>query len=249
VSVHTSAARGFQRAADAYERGRPEYPGAALQWLRDRFDLGVGRTVVDVGAGTGKLTRAVTATGANVIAVEPVAAMRTVLEREVPSAHLLEGTAEALPLTDASVDVILAAAAFHWFDGRRALTEFHRVLRPGGGLGLIWNRRPREDELHAAINEIIDPYRGDTPSHIAGAWRVALDETDLFVSDGELATAFEQVFDLERFVDRIGSISFIAALDERERTDVLGRIRAVGNSRTPPIRLAYTCDIHAYRRR
>jgi ubiquinone/menaquinone biosynthesis C-methylase UbiE len=175
--------------------------------------------------------------------------MRSVLEREVPSAHVLDGTAEALPLKDASVDVILAAAAFHWFDGRQALAEFHRVLQPGGGMGLMWNRRPREDELHAAINEIIDPYRGDTPSHIAGAWRVALDETVLFDSDGELATAFEQVFDLERFVDRIGSISFIAALDEQERTDVLERIRAVGNARTQPIHLAYTCEVHAYRRR
>jgi ubiquinone/menaquinone biosynthesis C-methylase UbiE len=217
--------------------------------LRDRFDLRPGRTVVDVGAGTGKLTRAVMATGANVFAVEPVAAMRSVLEREVPSAHVLDGTAEALPLKDASVDVILAAAAFHWFEGRQALAEFHRVLRPGGGMGLIWNRRPREDELHAAINEIIDPYRGDTPSHIAGAWRVALDETDLFDSDGEFAIAFEQVFDLERFVDRIGSISFIAALDERARTDVLERIRAVGNAQTQPIHLAYTCEVHAYRRR
>jgi ubiquinone/menaquinone biosynthesis C-methylase UbiE len=217
--------------------------------MRDRFDLRAGRTVVDAGAGTGKLTRALVATGANVVAVEPLSAMRGVLEREVPSADVLDATAEALPLTDASVDVILAAAAFHWFDNQRALAEFHRVLRPGGGLGLIWNRRPRDDELHAAINEIIDPYRGDTPSHIAGAWRVALDETDLFVSDGEFATAFEQVFDLDRFVDRIGSISFIAALDGQQHTDVLERIRAVGSSRTPPIQLAYTCEVHAYRRR
>jgi SAM-dependent methyltransferase len=246
--VHVSAARGFQQAADAYERARPEYPPAALEWLRDRFDLRPGRIVVDVGAGTGKLTRAVVATGAGVVAVEPVAAMRSVLEREVPAAQVQGGTAEGLPLADASVDVIFAAAAFHWFDGPRALAEFHRVLRPGGGLALLWNRRPREQQLHAAIDEIIEPHRGDTPSHIGGAWRVAFDDTELFAPDGELATPFEQVFDLDRFVDRIGSISFVAALGDRERTGVLKRVRALGASRRQPIHLPYICELHAYRR-
>lgn len=248
MSVHASAARGFQRAADAYERGRPEYPPAALEWLRDRFALRAGRIVVDVGAGTGKLTRAVVATGADAVAVEPVAAMRRVLGREVPSARVLGGTAEALPLADASVDVIVAAAAFHWFDSDRALAEFHRVLRLGGGLALLWNRRPGQHELHAAINEIIEPYRGDAPSHGTGAWRAGLDETTWFAPDGELAIPFEQVFDLERFVDRIGSISFIAALDDPQRAGVLQRVRAVGASRAQPIHLAYICEVHAYRR-
>lgn len=216
--------------------------------LCDRFDLRTGRVVVDVGAGTGKLTRALVATGAEVLAVEPVAAMRSVLEREVPSARVLEGTAEALPLADASSDVIVAAAAFHWFDGPRALAEFHRVLRPGGGLALIWNRRPREHELHAAINEIIEPYRGDSPSHIGGEWRSALEETDLFMPDGELAIAFDQVFDLDRFVDRIASISFVAALDDEARTGVLKRVRALGASWPQPLQLEYICEAHTYRR-
>jgi SAM-dependent methyltransferase len=248
VSLHPRAARGFQRAADAYERGRPEYPPAAIEWLRDRFDLRVSRTVVDVGAGTGKLTRALVATRAEVIAVEPLSAMRRVMEREVPSVRVLDATAEALPLGDASADLIVAGAAFHWFDFPRALAEFHRVLRAGGGLALLWNRRPADHGLHDATNEIIEPYRGDTPSRARHAWRAALDETALFSADGELVTPFEQVFDLDRFVDRVGSISFVASLDDAERTDVLRRVRDLGASAPQPIHLAYCCEVYGYRR-
>src|SRR5437588_5658396 len=116
MTVHESARRGFERHADAYERGRPNYPAEATAWLVTKLGLGPGRTVVDVGAGTGKLTRALLPSGATVIAVEPVAAMRAVLKRELPTVQAMNGTAESLPLPDASADAIVVGQAFHWFD-------------------------------------------------------------------------------------------------------------------------------------
>ncbi|MBV8217893.1 MAG: class I SAM-dependent methyltransferase, partial [Solirubrobacterales bacterium] len=132
MSVREEAARGFQQGADAYERGRPGYPPEAVDWLVSELDLGPGRTMLDVAAGTGKLTRELVATGATVIAVEPVPAMRAVLERVVPEARALDGTAETLPIDSGTVDAITAASAFHWFDAAAAAAEFRRVLRPGG---------------------------------------------------------------------------------------------------------------------
>ncbi len=186
MSIHDEARRGFGRGADAYERGRPGYPPKAIRWLERRLELGPGRTVVDVGAGTGKLTRELVASGADVLAVEPVPAMRAVLERAVPEARALEGTAESLPVGDGSVDAIVVAQAFHWFDGPAALAEFHRVLRPDGRIALIWNRRLREQPLHRAISEIIEPYRGDTPTQLSR--RVApVDRVDRAIHAGRRA--------------------------------------------------------------
>ncbi|HEY5261934.1 MAG TPA: class I SAM-dependent methyltransferase, partial [Solirubrobacteraceae bacterium] len=122
--VHAAASQGFGRAAEAYEQGRPEYPPETVTWLVERLDLRSGRVVADVGAGTGKLTRALEPSGATLIAVEPVAEMREILARRSPNARVVDAAAEKLPLPDGSVDAIVAGQAFHWFDGRRALREF-----------------------------------------------------------------------------------------------------------------------------
>jgi ubiquinone/menaquinone biosynthesis C-methylase UbiE len=131
ADVHAAAARGFARSADAYERARPDYPAEAIAWLAERVGLGPGRTVVDLAAGTGKLTRPLADNGARVIAVEPVAEMRAALPASVEA---LDGTAESIPLDDGSVDLVTVAQAFHWFDGDAALAEIARVLRPEGRL-------------------------------------------------------------------------------------------------------------------
>jgi SAM-dependent methyltransferase len=249
VSVHKQAERGFQQGAAAYERGRPGYPREAVQWLWTELGLEPGRTVLDVGAGTGKLTRELVPSGATVVAVEPVAGMRAELERAVPGVRALEGTAEALPLGDASADAVVVAQAFHWFDGPAAVAEFHRVLRPDGRFGLIWNRRLVDEPLHRAVRDIIELYHRDSPSHYQGEWRRPLADGRLFVAAGEIEVPSEQVLDADAFVDRFSSISYIAALPDAERAAVTRRLRAVASEAGgQPLRLGYTTEAYLYRR-
>jgi SAM-dependent methyltransferase len=249
VSIHEQARRGFQQGAAAYERGRPSYPSEAVAWLVRELGLRPGRTVLDVGAGTGKLTRELVTSGATVVAVEPVPAMREVLERVVPDARALAGTAEALPVDDGGVHAVVVASAFHWFDGPAAVAEFHRVLRPGGRLALTWNRRRLDQPLHRAISEIIDPYRRHTPSHHRGEWRRPLESSGLFEAVAEMEVPFEQLIDADRLVDRVGSISFVAALPDRERESVLERIRALtAGTRAQSVRLGYDTELYVYER-
>src|SRR5687767_436287 len=136
MSIHATAQSGFDADAARYARGRPDYPAEVTDWLRDSVGLEPGRTVVDLGAGTGKFTRRLLATGARVIAVEPVAGMRAKLSTDLPEVEVVEGSATSIPLADSSVDAIVCAQAFHWFATPEALAEMHRVLTPGGILGL-----------------------------------------------------------------------------------------------------------------
>ncbi|NUP45162.1 MAG: class I SAM-dependent methyltransferase [Streptomyces sp.] len=139
VTVHHAAGVGYQRAAGVYERSRPSYPLAALAALADALPLEAGRTVVDLGAGTGKFTRLLALTGAEVLAVEPVREMRETLAGLLPGVSVTAGTAEATGLPDGCADAVVAAQSWHWFDERAALAEVRRLLRPGGALALVWN--------------------------------------------------------------------------------------------------------------
>jgi SAM-dependent methyltransferase len=237
--VHEAAAVGFARSAEAYERARPEYPPEAIAWLADELDLRPGRTVVDLAAGSGKLTRPLAALGCEVIAIEPVAEMRAAIG---PTARALDGTAEAMPLPDDSADAVTVGQAFHWFDGPKALAEIERVLRPGGALALAWNRRPSESsELHAQISALIAPYRGDAPAHASGAWRDAFVGRELT----EVKFDFTQRMDADAVADRVGSTSFIAALDDAIRAPLVERVRALVPD--GPVDVPYECEIHVWR--
>ena len=237
--VHDAAARGFSRSADAYDRARPDYPPAAVAWLAERLGLRPGRTVVDLAAGTGKLTRPLAATGAEVVAIEPVAEMRAWIGDA--AARSLDGTAEAVPLPDASADAVTVAQAFHWFDGPAALAEIHRVLRPGGALALVWNRRPLEDPVHAAIERIIAPHRGDAPAHRTGAWRAAFDATTLFGPLEERTFAHSRPHDADALADRVGSTSFVAALDDGPHAEVIAAVRALAAEGA--VDVPYVCEV------
>ncbi|MEA2418164.1 MAG: hypothetical protein QOE60_370 [Thermoleophilaceae bacterium] len=235
--LHRAAAVGFARSADAYERGRPEYPEAAVRQVVAAVPAGA--TVLDLAAGTGKLTRPLLAAGLSVIAVEPVAEMRAALPAD---ALALDGTAEAIPLADGSVDAVTVGQAFHWFDGDAALAEIARVLRPGGLLALIWNARVDEDPVHRAIEDLIGPYRAETPTHRTSAWRGAFARTRSFspLSEEVFDNAVEQ--DADGIAARVGSISFIAALEPDEHARVLERARAIAGSGV--VRSTYRTQVH-----
>ena len=218
--IHEAAATGFARSADAYERGRPDYPPVVLEPLRLSADL----VVVDLAAGTGKLTRLLAGTGARVIAVEPVAEMRAALPGSV---EVLDGTAERIPLATGGADLVTVAQAFHWFDGDAALAEIHRVLRPGGRLALVWNRRVTEDPVNEAIEAILEPHRAEVPTHRWDNWRETFDRTALFGPLEEHVFPSEQRLDADGMADRVGSISFIASLPDEERAEVCSAARAL----------------------
>jgi SAM-dependent methyltransferase len=219
--IHPAAATGFARSADVYERGRPGYPDAAVDRLVAALP---GTRVVDLAAGTGKLTRALVARGCDVVAVEPVAEMRAAI---AAPARAIDGRAEAIGLPDSSADAVTVAQAFHWFDAPRALAEIHRVLRPGGVLALIWNRRAMEDEIHARIESLLAPHRGTVPAHRDDRWRVELADDPHFGPLHEETFANEQLLDADGLADRVGSISFVAALGEEERSALLDATRAL----------------------
>jgi len=247
VGIHPSA-QGYQAAASEYERARPDYPDDAGRWLAHRLDLRGGRTVLDIAAGTGKLTRLLVATGATVVAVEPVVGMRERLAAALPDVELLDGVAEEIPLENASVDAATVGQAFHWFDGDRALAEIHRITRDGSRLAVVYNRRLPDHPLQAALEAIVQPLRAQTPAHRSGQWREVFGRTRLWapVQDAELAHV--QLLDRQGVVARVASTSFIATLPTDRRDDVLGRVRALVKDRPEPIELPYVCELFVWQR-
>lgn len=224
--LHDLAVRGFGDAGERYERSRPDYPADGVALLVACLGIGPQTTIADVGAGTGKLTRALTATGATVIAVEPLASMRERIAETAPRAVPFDGTAEAMALRDGSIDAITVAQAFHWFDGPRALAEFHRVLRPGGRLGLIWNERDRGTPWVAAFDRIIDAVDPERPDHASGHWRAAFAQTRLFGPLEHQTVPYAQVHTLpDGLVDRMATVSSVAALDPVSGDRVLDEVR------------------------
>jgi SAM-dependent methyltransferase len=235
MTVNPTAAGGFDSGAAAYERGRPSYPDEAIAHLVDVLRLGPGRTVLDLAAGTGKMTRLLVPTGADVIAVEPVAGMRAAFESAVPGVEILDGTAEAIPLPDASVDAVVVAQAFHWFDEALALAEIDRVLRPGGGTALVWNRRDESVPWVAEMSRIIHWNQGRIPGYDG----VKPPGFTLW------SCSFTQRLTREGLLDRVASVSYIATMGERERAGVLDEIRELVREMSEPIDLPYVTEVHS----
>jgi SAM-dependent methyltransferase len=234
--VRDAAARGFAQNAADYERSRPSYPAAAVACIVGRARIGPGRRVVDLAAGTGKLTRLLVPSGAEVVAVEPVAAMRDELAAAVPEVPRLDGTAEAIPLPDQSAAAITVGQAFHWFDPAPALREMHRVLEPNGCLVLTWNTRDRRHDWVRQFGELLvdgdleRPY--DDYYEVDYAAVVAESGAGGFSPLQQFEVEWEQPIDAELLVTRAASISVVGALPADERAVVLDRVREL--TRTHP---------------
>jgi SAM-dependent methyltransferase len=228
MGVHEEARRGWAtpRAVAAYERGRPGYPPQAVAALVRVLGVAPGRTVLDLAAGSGKLTRQLLPAGAELVAVEPSAAMRERLAA-APGVRVLAGTAEAIPLPDGAVDAVAVGQAFHWFDGPAAVAELHRVLRPGGRVGLLWNVRDESVPWMARATAVIDRHAGDSPRYRDGRWRAAFDAAPGFTPLQERRFRHHHRLDRAGLLDRFASISFVAALPDDARAGVLAEIDAI----------------------
>jgi len=222
------AVRGFDRVAEAYERGRPGYPVRAVRHLGRVLRIGPDRTVVELGSGTGKFTRALRPLGAAHVAIEPLPGMRVVSARVVPDVAVLPGTAESIPLPNGFADAVVAAQSFHWFRPRPALREIARVLRPGGGLGLVWNIRDESVDWSRRLSDIFDRYHHRIPTDRRERWGPVFDRADS--PFGPLhVRRFRYVQELTRAeaVGRVLSVSVIAILPATERRRVADEVRAL----------------------
>lgn len=237
MALHPLAEQ-FASAADAYERGRPEYAPAVVGALAAELGLTPGARVLDLAAGTGKLTRALLAGGLDVVAVEPQAPLRERLATAIGAERVREGVAEAIPLPDASVDAVTVADAFHWFDHARALAEIRRVLRAGGGLAVLstvpdWTGASWAHELGTLIHRM----RPEHPYFDGPPWQEAVRDTGVWTEPREIRVTTSQPTDAGRIVAYVASMSFVAGLPEDERGERLAEVQALVEAGETPAEL------------
>jgi SAM-dependent methyltransferase len=249
MSVLPVAAEGFTAAVAEYERARPGYPAAAVERLSHELGLTSHSRVLELAAGTGKFTAALLGGALRPIAVEPLVRFREPLLRKFPQVPLVAAVAERLPFHARRFDAVFAAQAFHWFDTALALPELRRVLRVGGGLALVWNIRDDAHPLFAGMSRLLDEVNPGAPSHRHQRWRRALEADPGFAPIAEFTLRFERESDLEDLVDRVASVSFVAALPAAEKEALLGRVRALGASdpdilRTGRVMLPYRTEVY-----
>jgi SAM-dependent methyltransferase len=225
--VHEVARAGFDDPAD-YEAARPSYPPDALEWIATALRITPRSQVVDLAAGTGKLTRLLAGRTPALFAVEPVPGMRNTFRRLLPEVPVVAGTAEGLPLASASLDAVTVAQAFHWFTFDLATAELARVLRPGGRLALVWNARDRSRDWVNQVWAVMDRVEKRAPWRDHENWRDgALRQMPGF---GPLHTAefrHEHVLTPDDVVRRVASVSHVAVLPQNERDAVLDEIRGL----------------------
>jgi SAM-dependent methyltransferase len=222
------AARGFADNAAGYEAARPSYPAAAVAHIVGHGHIGPGRRVLDLAAGTGKLTRLLAPTGADVVAVEPIAAMRDRLVALLPGVEVHDGTAEDLPLADRSVDAVTVAQAFHWFDPALALAEVRRVLRSGGHLFLVWNTRDRRHDWVRTFGDLlVDGPDLERPydSYYDVDYAAVVADAGGFTPVELWSHDWDQPCDPDLLVARAESVSVVGQLPPGDKQRVLDRVR------------------------
>lgn len=238
----------FETDSNAYDRGRPEYPQKVIDCLSLMFPILPNSTVLEIGVGTGKFTKLLLESGVNIIALEPLENMRAKFSQLFPTIEILDGVAESIPLPDKSVDHVIVAQAFHWFEGNKALREIHRVLKPQGNLGLVWNLMDHSHDWVKKLAEIIDANDHGTPQYRTNQWRNAFAGIHLFSPLQEVHFQHNHPSSPEMVIDRVASISFISMLDEMKRKTVLKQVRNLLESHPDvreksPINFPYKTDV------
>jgi SAM-dependent methyltransferase len=237
-----AAARRYADKTQEYERGRPDYPLALLA------ELPAADTIVDLGAGTGKFTELLALTGKRIVAIEPIAAMAACIAH-APNVEVRAGSAEQIPLPDASAGLVCVATAFHWFDYAAATREILRVLTPGGALALTWNVRDDGVPWVKAFSAVLDRYAGDTPRQSRGEWR-AIFADPRFEHLATRSWPFSQPMAARTIVDRALSTSFIAALpaaaQEVVRQEIARIVAAEPSLARDPVAFPYMTELYLF---
>lgn len=241
--VKDAARRGYARGSESYRSARPSYHPTIIDELVRRT---AGAPVVELGAGTGILTAELIARGLDVLAVEPVEAMRRALIQDVGEANVRDGTAEDIPVASDAAGAVIAAQAFHWFDPHPALHEISRVLRPGGQLLTVWNVRDESVPWVAACTEVVDRYAGETPRYRTMNWRRAIESDGRFILDDERSTPNPQPANAERVVTRALSTSFIAALPDEDQAAVAEQLRQIVKGMGEQFDYPYRSELQAW---
>ena len=242
--IHESARTGFERQADVYAAVRPTYRETLVDRFVENFASGV---VVELGAGTGIFTSQLIAAGVEPLAIEPVAAMRQSIVAAHPGLTVVDGTAEHTGLHDHSVDTVVAAQAFHWFDHDKTLVEMQRILRPGGIVVCVWNVLDDSVDWVRRYTEIVDRFAGDTPRHRTMKWRNAIETHPDFELIDDWTTPNPKPSTPQDVLDRALSTSFIAALDPRAQRAVLSELRTVTSELGEHLEFPYRSELQAWR--
>jgi len=240
-------AEAFGAAAADYERARPSYPAQAIATLRSEAQIGPGRRVCDLAAGTGKLTRLLAGTGAEVVAVEPVAGMRAQLAEVLPEIDVLDGTAEAIPLRDASVDAVTVAQAFHWFKFEPALAEIRRVLAPGGSIAILFNQRDERVSWVKTWNDVIEWHSRRIAYYQNTDWTALLQDNG-FEDVGYRATEWNQPLTRDLLAARVRSVSYIADEPPDVQQEYVDRVLALVEGFDDSFPLPYVTHVWFARR-
>jgi SAM-dependent methyltransferase len=235
---------GFETGSDVYERARPGYPPEAVNLLIETSRLSPASLVLDLGAGTGKLTRQLHERGLGCMAAEPSPAMRQVFARVVAGVPLVGSTAEQVPLADDSVDAVVVAQAFHWFDAPVALAEIGRILRPGGWLHLVWNERDESDPMVAELVRI-SKWDQCAPYPVGRDFGAVIgrEGNGRFGEVRRTKFPFVQPLDLAAFVEGVASRSYVQVLPEPDRRALLDQVEHFGSTLPQPIAMPYITDL------
>lgn len=243
MELHPLASQ-FASVADLYERGRPEYAPAVIGATAAELGIAPGDPVLDLAAGTGKLTTALVQYGLDVVAVEPQEPLRRVLVKKVGAARVHAGVAEQIPLAAGSVAAVMVADAFHWFDRPRALAEIRRVLVGGGGLAVLntvpdWSGASWAHEL----GTLVAGARPEHPNFDGRPWQDFVREADGFAEPRQMRVTTYGPADTEGVLAHMASISWIAGLPEPQRGEILARMRTIVEAGETPEQFALHVDV------